>query len=139
MQNATSLKDLKLNKTESSRLQKIADIPANKFENILLEAEVETKKITNNMLVNIAKEANKDNRINQEKKDRIIHGTDNRGEKHGMDKLTKKEVLEIKILGKSGKWRKTEKGGDYKKIAKKYNISSSTVGDIIAKRTWKWL
>lgn len=37
-------------------MQKIAAIPDKKFEAILLEAEIETKKITNNMLVKIAKE-----------------------------------------------------------------------------------
>jgi len=65
------LKQLKLSRSESSRLQKIADIPADKFETILTEAEIETKKITKNMLVNISKEANKKNRINEEAKDRI--------------------------------------------------------------------
>ena len=65
-----TLQSVGVTKNESSRLQKIADIPDNKFENILLEAEVETKKITNNMLVNIAKEADKDSRRKQEARDR---------------------------------------------------------------------
>lgn len=56
-----TLQSVGVTKNESSRLQKIADIPEDKFEGILLEAEVETKKITNNMLVNIAKEADRDN------------------------------------------------------------------------------
>lgn len=71
LQDATSLKELKLNRTESSRLQKIADIPETKFESILQEAEIETKKITNNMLINIAKEAEKENRKDIESKDRL--------------------------------------------------------------------
>lgn len=71
LQDATSLKDLKLNRTESSRLQKIANIPEDKFEKILIEAEMETKKITNNMLVNIAKEAEKGTRRETENKDRL--------------------------------------------------------------------
>lgn len=71
----SSLPDVNLKKIgvtgkESSRLQKIADIPADKFESILQESEVETKKITNNMLVNIAKEADKSNRKDKEAKDR---------------------------------------------------------------------
>ncbi len=69
-QYTTVTKDLGINRSESSRLQKIADIPAEKFESILLEAEIETKKITNNMLVNIAEEADKENRIENEKKAR---------------------------------------------------------------------
>jgi hypothetical protein len=72
LQDATiRLNDLKINRTESSRLQKIADIPENKFESILQEAEIETKKITNNMLVNIAKEVEKSKRIDFENKDRF--------------------------------------------------------------------
>jgi len=71
LQNETSLSDININKTESHRLQKIADIPENKFDDILQEAEVETKKITNNMLVNIAKESDKNDRKKQEAKDRI--------------------------------------------------------------------
>ena len=61
------LKDLKVTRDESSRLQKIADIPEKKFESILQEAEIETRKITNNMLVNIAKEAERKKRDNQPK------------------------------------------------------------------------
>ena len=55
-----SLQNIGVSKMESSRLQKIAAIPDKKFEAILLEAEIETKKITNNMLVKIAKEGEKD-------------------------------------------------------------------------------
>jgi DNA modification methylase len=66
-----ALKELKLNKSESSRLQKIASIPDNKFESILAEAETETKKITNNMLVNIAKLSEKEERKNAENTDRL--------------------------------------------------------------------
>lgn len=51
-----TLANIGVSKNESSRLQKIAAIPDKKFEAILLEAEIETKKITNNMLVKIAKE-----------------------------------------------------------------------------------
>ena len=56
------LKNVGINKTESHRLQKIAAIPAQKFEDILQECEIEVKKITSNMLVNIAKEAEKEER-----------------------------------------------------------------------------
>jgi N6-adenosine-specific RNA methylase IME4 len=63
------LESIGVNRKESSRLQKIADIPENKFESILLEAEVETKKITNNMLVNIAKEAERKLNIDNQKEE----------------------------------------------------------------------
>lgn len=65
-----TLDKLGVTKNESSRLQKIAAIPENKFESILKEAELETKKITNNMLVSIAKEMEKENRIKKEKQSR---------------------------------------------------------------------
>jgi len=65
-----SLSSIGVTKNESSRLQKIADIPDKKFEAILLEAEIETKKITNNMLVKIAKEGEKDIRKEKDAKAR---------------------------------------------------------------------
>ncbi len=46
----TGLKELGVSRNESSRLQRIAEIPEAKFESILQEAEVETKKITNKRL-----------------------------------------------------------------------------------------
>lgn len=66
-QSTIGLSDIKITRDESSRLQKIAAIPENKFEDILQEAEIEVKKVTNNMLVNIAKEADKQERIKNEK------------------------------------------------------------------------
>jgi N6-adenosine-specific RNA methylase IME4 len=68
------LKELNVSLNESSRLQKIASIPENTFEEILQEAETETKKITNNMLVNIAKEAEKENRKKEFKQPDLPHG-----------------------------------------------------------------
>lgn len=65
-----TLQNIGVTKNESSRLQKIAAIPEEKFEEILQEAEVETKKITNNMLVQIAKESEKEMRIDKEKESR---------------------------------------------------------------------
>ena len=63
-----TLQNVGITKNESSRLQKIADIPEEKFEEILQEAEAETKKVTNNMLVNISKEIDKKERIEKEKR-----------------------------------------------------------------------
>ncbi len=61
------IKDLKISRDESSRLQKIADIDDKTFESILTQAESETKKITSNMLVSISKELNKDQRVVNER------------------------------------------------------------------------
>lgn len=69
--NIVPLKSIGVSKNESSRLQKIASIPDEKFEGILREAEVETKKITNNMLVKIAKESDKNERLKKERVDAI--------------------------------------------------------------------
>lgn len=76
--------------------------------------------------------------------DRLLHKTDNRGEKHGMSRLTKSQVLEIRRLAKGsntqhGK-RKVDTGnGNYKAIAKKFGISPTTVGTIARKVAWNWL
>jgi len=54
--------------------------------------------------------------------DRKIHGTLLRGKNHPMNKLEEEEVREIKKLGKKGKWRKNEKGGNYQEIAKNLTL-----------------
>lgn len=54
----TTLKDVELTKSESSRLQKIANISDERFENILEDAETQVKKVTNNMLVRLSQEDN---------------------------------------------------------------------------------
>jgi len=60
------LKDLGVTRFESHRLQKIASIPEEKFEEILQEAEVEVKKITSNMLVRLARATQKNERPDNE-------------------------------------------------------------------------
>ena len=70
-QGVTVTKELGLNRQESSRFQKIAAIPESKFEGILQEAEIETKRITNNMLVNIAKEMDKTKRKRDDRSEAI--------------------------------------------------------------------
>jgi 16S rRNA G966 N2-methylase RsmD len=74
-QDVISLKDVGISLNASSKLQKIANIPEEKFESILQEAEEETKKITDNMLVRIAKESEKKKRIDGEKLTKI-HNTE---------------------------------------------------------------
>lgn len=51
-----------------------------------------------------------------------------RGEQQGNSKLTEKEVLEI---------RETAKSGNYPKLARIFNVTSSNIGDIVRRRSWK--
>lgn len=90
----------------------------------------------NNSLKNLRWGFHKENQSH-----RIIHGTDNRGGKHGMSKLTKKEVLKIRKLANSFnlKKRKLDKGGNYKEIGRKFGVSASTIGHIVRRSTWDWL
>jgi len=60
--------------------------------------------------------------------DKIKHGTMAKGETHGLSKLKKNDVLEIK---------KSKKGVAF--LSKKYGVSMSCICDINAKRTWAWL
>jgi len=53
---------------------------------------------------------------------------DNRGERHGMSKLSNAQVLEIK--------NDLIAGEPVKEIAQKYNVSKSTIHDIKSGRTW---
>lgn len=73
--------------------------------------------------------------------DRLLNGRDNRGEKHGMNKLSKNDVLKIRELARSKnkKIRKIDNGGNYKEIAKSFGVSPSTVGAIVRGSAWKWL
>lgn len=72
--------------------------------------------------------------------DRVTHGTDNRGDHHGMSRLNEKEVRQIRELaGKKVTNREKDIGGNYKEIAKKFNIAPSTVGAIVRRTAWKWL
>lgn len=62
--------------------------------------------------------------------DKLRDGTDNRGEKNGRAKLTKDQVIRIKI--------NREKWTTYN-WAKEFNISLQTIYDIKAGRRWAWL
>ena len=70
--------------------------------------------------------------------DRLLHGTSNNGERHPNNKLTSEQVLEIRRLAASNnkKTRQIDRGGDYKNIAAKFNVSPSTVGSIVSRKTW---
>lgn len=65
------LKEAGLSKQEANRCEKIADIPEKKFEAIISNAKIEHQRISQNLLVSIAKEAAKAERIIKENKDRV--------------------------------------------------------------------
>lgn len=67
----------------------------------------------------------------QNSADRLIHGTDSRGEKSPLHKVTTNEVLEIRRLAKA-KVR-------FQDIATIYGLSASGVNTIVQRRTWKHL
>jgi len=68
--------------------------------------------------------------------DRDIKGRgkipDNRGENHGMSKLTKEEILIIRELYSSGKYVQRE-------IADIFGVCRQTISDIVNKTSWSWL
>jgi len=77
----------------------------------------------------------------ENQRDCLRHGTDHRGQKHGMCKLTNEQVLKIYDLARKAnkKIRKIDNGGDYKRIGLMFGISCTTVESIVVGRTWGWL
>jgi len=61
--------------------------------------------------------------------DRAIHGTENRGERNGSNKLTRDQILEIRA-------RHTSKRVD---LASEYGVTPGTISNIINGHKWKWL
>jgi len=70
--NIVQLKDLEITRNESSRLQKIANIPDEIFEDILIMAEKEVKKVTDNILLRINKEIENEKNYNELKNRKIF-------------------------------------------------------------------
>jgi hypothetical protein len=62
--------------------------------------------------------------------DKLFHGTDNRGERHGMSKLTENDVRNIRVSVKTMR---------RKEIAKRFAVSCQTIDDIISGKRWAWL
>jgi len=60
--------------------------------------------------------------------DRVIHGTSNRGERHGMARLTTDEVLALR-----------EAEGSYREIAARFGIAYETARLIKLRKIWGWL
>ena len=66
--------------------------------------------------------------VQENSNDKKIHGTVLSGEKHGRSKLTESQVLEI--FGSSS---------SLSVLAKRYNVSPSTIAGIRSSRNWSWL
>jgi len=60
--------------------------------------------------------------------DRVKHGTDNRGEKHPLVKLSRDEVRQIRSAC-----------GTHREISKQFGTSRENVGSIKRGKTWEWL
>lgn len=67
----------------------------------------------------------------ENQKDRLVHDTHNRGERHGLSKLRNEEAIEIS--------RRAKAGESSRYIASEFGISRATVRDIAAGRSWSWL
>ena len=78
---------------------------------------------SNNSLPNLCWGTHQEN-----EQDRLRHGTDNRGEKHGQAKLTESDVREIRDLCNYLTQRE---------IGKRYSISQQQVSYIIHRKKWK--
>lgn len=55
---------------------------------------------------------------------------DNKGERHGLSKLTEKQVIEIRNMYSAG-------GKNFTEIGALYNIDRRTIGNIVARRAWR--
>lgn len=62
--------------------------------------------------------------------DRLTHGTDGRGEKHGAAKLTEADVLEI---------RRMRGAVPRPALAERFGVSRRTIGAIHNRKSWAWL
>lgn len=62
--------------------------------------------------------------------DRVVHGTDNRGENHPLSKLTENAVREIIAL----------KGKEAQKVtAKRYGVNPHLISSVQTRRAWAWV
>lgn len=80
---------------------------------------------TDNRLANLRYDTRTGNQ-----RDRFKHGTDTRGSRHGMSKLTEDKVIAIRSEYATGQFTQEELGD-------KYGVSGSTVCTIISRKWWK--
>ena len=64
--------------------------------------------------------------------DRVLHGTDHRGEKHKNAKLTELDVREIRRAYAAQE-------GSYSTLGKKYNVHRMTIAQAVTRQSWAWL
>lgn len=62
--------------------------------------------------------------------DKVLHGTDSRGERNGVSKLTEKSVRQIRELSETT---------NYSRLAKKFGVGRSTIKRIVKREAWAWL
>jgi hypothetical protein len=62
-------------------------------------------------------------------RDKLLHGTHQKGERHARAVLTETQVVEIR--------RRHAQGTSYRKLAEEYNVSTGHVGAICNRLTWK--
>lgn len=67
----------------------------------------------------------------QNQMERVLHGTANRGSRHGIAKLKEQDVRKIERL--------LVKGEAQQNIANKFGVSQGAVADINLGKTWGWL
>ena len=68
--------------------------------------------------------------VSENQKDRVLHGTSNRGERSSTAVLTEQDVLFI---------REAVKTRTQADLARSYGVHQTTVSDIITRRRWGWL
>lgn len=61
--------------------------------------------------------------------DKVVHGTSNRGERHGMAKLTPQDVTEIRRLHADG--------ARFATLARQFKVHCVTIRHIIIRKTWR--
>lgn len=66
----------------------------------------------------------------ENQRDRIEHGTSNRGSRHGLHKLTENDVLQIVELAGTA---------SQAKIGKRFGVSQVTVQAVLSGKRWSWL
>lgn len=79
---------------------------------------------TDNRLCNLAWGSPRENQT-----DRVLHGTDNRGERYGLAKLTERDVLEIRR-------RYAGEGISQRKLAREFGLHQTHIGDIVNRKCW---
>jgi hypothetical protein len=67
----------------------------------------------------------------QNEADKLAHGRSNRGERHGLAKLTEADVHELRRLAWSGV--------RHSEIALRFGVSTACIRDVLVGRRWAWL